>query len=130
MIATIEFLGVAHPEPIPVPVTVRAHQRLAHALHRRRPHRRPHRYYSYTATPRGAISAATLSTLYSKPGCTSSCPTRSASGYPEKPPRSTAAHSLDNHTANIVSLLDALDLRHLTFVCHDSGRPKRASPRC
>jgi haloalkane dehalogenase len=32
-------------------------------------------------------------------------------------------HTLDNHTANIVALLDQLDLNRVTFVCHDWGGP-------
>lgn len=43
-------------------------------------------------------------------------------GLSEKP----HAHeflTLDNHTANLVALLDRLDLRDVTFVCHDWGGP-------
>jgi haloalkane dehalogenase len=43
-------------------------------------------------------------------------------GLSEKP-HSPAAHTLDNHTANLVALLDELDLREVTFVCHDWGGP-------
>ncbi len=43
-------------------------------------------------------------------------------GLSEKP-RSTAAHSLDHHAANLVALLDALDLRRVVFACHDWGGP-------
>lgn len=43
-------------------------------------------------------------------------------GLSEKP-HDYAAHTLDNHTANIVALLDRLDLRQVTFVCHDWGGP-------
>lgn len=32
-------------------------------------------------------------------------------------------HTLDNHTANLVALLDELDLGDVTFVCHDWGGP-------
>lgn len=39
-------------------------------------------------------------------------------GLSEKP-HDHAVHTLDNHTANIVALLDRLDLRGVTFVCHD-----------
>lgn len=38
-------------------------------------------------------------------------------------PHSPAAHSLDNHAANLVALIDQLDLRHTLFVCHDWGGP-------
>jgi pimeloyl-ACP methyl ester carboxylesterase len=38
-------------------------------------------------------------------------------------PHSTAAHSLDHHAANLVALLDALDLRRVVFACHDWGGP-------
>jgi haloalkane dehalogenase len=43
-------------------------------------------------------------------------------GLSEKP-HAHAAHSLDNHTANLVALLDRLDLTGVTFVCHDWGGP-------
>jgi haloalkane dehalogenase len=43
-------------------------------------------------------------------------------GLSEKP-HSHAVHTLDNHTANLVALLDRLDLRGVTFVCHDWGGP-------
>jgi haloalkane dehalogenase len=43
-------------------------------------------------------------------------------GLSEKP-HSPAVHTLDNHTANLVALLDRLDLRGVTFVCHDWGGP-------
>jgi haloalkane dehalogenase len=39
-------------------------------------------------------------------------------GLSEKP-HDHGVHTLDNHTANIVALLDRLDLRAATFVCHD-----------
>ena len=38
-------------------------------------------------------------------------------------PHSSAAHSLDNHAANLVSLIDQLDLDGVFFVCHDWGGP-------
>ena len=43
-------------------------------------------------------------------------------GLSEKP-HSPAVHTLDNHTANLVALLDRLDLRATTVVCHDWGGP-------
>lgn len=43
-------------------------------------------------------------------------------GLSEKP-HTHAAHTLDNHTANLVALLDRLDLRGVTFACHDWGGP-------
>lgn len=43
-------------------------------------------------------------------------------GLSEKP-HDHRIHTLDNHTANIVALLDRLDLRRVTFVCHDWGGP-------
>lgn len=43
-------------------------------------------------------------------------------GLSEKP-HDHRVHTLDNHTANIVALLDRLDLRGVTFVCHDWGGP-------
>jgi haloalkane dehalogenase len=43
-------------------------------------------------------------------------------GLSEKP-HDHGVHTLDNHTANIVALLDRLDLRRVTFVCHDWGGP-------
>jgi pimeloyl-ACP methyl ester carboxylesterase len=43
-------------------------------------------------------------------------------GLSEKP-RTHGVHTLDNHIANLVALLDALDLRDVTFVCHDWGGP-------
>lgn len=43
-------------------------------------------------------------------------------GLSEKP-HDHRVHTLDNHTANIVALLDRLDLRQVTFVCHDWGGP-------
>jgi haloalkane dehalogenase len=43
-------------------------------------------------------------------------------GLSEKP-HSPSVHTLDNHTANIVALLDGLDLHDVTFVCHDWGGP-------
>lgn len=43
-------------------------------------------------------------------------------GLSEKP-HDHRVHTLDNHTANIVALLDRLDLRDVTFVCHDWGGP-------
>jgi hypothetical protein len=49
-------------------------------------------------------------------------------GLSEKP-YAHGVHTLDNHTANLVALLDALDLRGVTFVCHDWGGPDpRAGP--
>lgn len=38
-------------------------------------------------------------------------------------PHQTSAHSLDNHAANLVALLDALELTDALFVCHDWGGP-------
>ena len=38
-------------------------------------------------------------------------------------PHSAGAHSLDNHAANLVALLDQLDLNGVFFVCHDWGGP-------
>ena len=43
-------------------------------------------------------------------------------GLSEKP-HDRGAHTLDNHAANVVALLDRLDLRGVTFVCHDWGGP-------
>ena len=43
-------------------------------------------------------------------------------GLSEKP-HDHDVHTLDNHAANIVALLDRLDLREVTFVCHDWGGP-------
>jgi pimeloyl-ACP methyl ester carboxylesterase len=43
-------------------------------------------------------------------------------GRSEKPHES-AAHTLDNHAANVVALLDALDLNRVLLVCHDWGGP-------
>ena len=43
-------------------------------------------------------------------------------GLSEKP-HDHSAHTLDNHAANVVALLDRLDLRGVTFVCHDWGGP-------
>lgn len=43
-------------------------------------------------------------------------------GLSEKP-HSPAAHGLDQHTANLVALLDRLDLHEVTVVCHDWGGP-------
>jgi pimeloyl-ACP methyl ester carboxylesterase len=43
-------------------------------------------------------------------------------GLSEKP-HARGVHTLDNHTANLVALLDRLDLRGVTFVCHDWGGP-------
>ena len=43
-------------------------------------------------------------------------------GLSEKP-HHAAAHSLDNHAANLVALLDTLDLQNVIFVCHDWGGP-------
>jgi pimeloyl-ACP methyl ester carboxylesterase len=43
-------------------------------------------------------------------------------GLSEKP-HDHGVHTLDNHTADIVALLDRLDLRGVTFVCHDWGGP-------
>jgi len=38
-------------------------------------------------------------------------------------PHLAGAHSLDNHAANIVGLLDQLELMGVVFVCHDWGGP-------
>lgn len=38
-------------------------------------------------------------------------------------PHTPSAHSLDNHAANLVSLIDQLDLKDIFFVCHDWGGP-------
>jgi len=38
-------------------------------------------------------------------------------------PHSPDAHTLDNHAANLVSLIDQLDLNNVLFVCHDWGGP-------
>lgn len=38
-------------------------------------------------------------------------------------PHQPSAHNLDNHAANLVALLDALDLTGVLFVCHDWGGP-------
>jgi pimeloyl-ACP methyl ester carboxylesterase len=43
-------------------------------------------------------------------------------GLSEKP-RARGVHTLDNHIANLVALLDALDLRDVMVVCHDWGGP-------
>jgi len=43
-------------------------------------------------------------------------------GLSEKP-HQASAHSLDNHAANLVALIDALDLWGIVFVCHDWGGP-------
>ncbi|HZZ45611.1 MAG TPA: alpha/beta fold hydrolase [Pseudonocardia sp.] len=43
-------------------------------------------------------------------------------GLSEKP-HDHRVHTLDNHAANLVALLDALDLRAVTFCCHDWGGP-------
>ena len=43
-------------------------------------------------------------------------------GLSEKP-TAPAVHTLDNHTANLVALLDRLDLTEVAFVCHDWGGP-------
>jgi len=43
-------------------------------------------------------------------------------GLSEKPTREHA-HTLDGHTANLVSLLRQLDLGRVTLVCHDWGGP-------
>ncbi|MBO6557969.1 MAG: alpha/beta fold hydrolase [Pseudomonadales bacterium] len=38
-------------------------------------------------------------------------------------PHAASAHSLDNHAANLVALIDLLELKNLFFVCHDWGGP-------
>ena len=38
-------------------------------------------------------------------------------------PHTPSAHSLDNHAANLVSLIDQMDLSGIFFVCHDWGGP-------
>lgn len=38
-------------------------------------------------------------------------------------PHTASAHSLDNHAANLVALIDQLDLKSIFFVCHDWGGP-------
>ncbi len=38
-------------------------------------------------------------------------------------PHSPSAHSLDNHAANLVALIDQLELDGVLFVCHDWGGP-------
>ncbi|MEM7406353.1 MAG: alpha/beta fold hydrolase [Pseudomonadota bacterium] len=38
-------------------------------------------------------------------------------------PHASSAHSLDNHAANLVSLIDQLKLDRIFFVCHDWGGP-------
>ncbi|MYE80529.1 MAG: alpha/beta fold hydrolase [Gammaproteobacteria bacterium] len=38
-------------------------------------------------------------------------------------PHAASAHSLDNHAANLVALIDQLDLDGIFFVCHDWGGP-------
>lgn len=43
-------------------------------------------------------------------------------GLSEKP-HSPDVHTLENHTANVVALLDRLDLSGVTLVCHDWGGP-------
>jgi pimeloyl-ACP methyl ester carboxylesterase len=43
-------------------------------------------------------------------------------GLSEKP-QDPGVHTLDNHTADIVALLDQLDLHGVTFGCHDWGGP-------
>jgi len=43
-------------------------------------------------------------------------------GLSEKP-HDPGVHTLDNHSANLVALLDRLDLSGVTFVCHDWGGP-------
>jgi pimeloyl-ACP methyl ester carboxylesterase len=43
-------------------------------------------------------------------------------GLSEKPFREQA-HSLDGHIANLTSLLQQLDVRNATMVCHDRGGP-------
>ena len=36
-------------------------------------------------------------------------------------PHAASAHSLDNHAANLVALIDHLALKNIFFVCHDWG---------
>jgi haloalkane dehalogenase len=43
-------------------------------------------------------------------------------GLSEKP-HDHDVHTLDNHAANLVALLDRLELARVTFVCHDWGGP-------
>ena len=43
-------------------------------------------------------------------------------GLSEHPPNASA-HSLDNHAANLVALIDQIDLNGVLFVCHDWGGP-------
>ena len=38
-------------------------------------------------------------------------------------PHNASAHSLDNHAANLVALIDQIDLNGVLFVCHDWGGP-------
>ena len=38
-------------------------------------------------------------------------------------PHAASAHSLDNHAANLVALIDHLALKNIFFVCHDWGGP-------
>lgn len=38
-------------------------------------------------------------------------------------PHSAAAHSLENHAANLVALIDKLELKNIFFVCQDWGGP-------
>ena len=38
-------------------------------------------------------------------------------------PHAASAHSLDNHAANLVALIDHLRLENIFFVCHDWGGP-------
>lgn len=43
-------------------------------------------------------------------------------GLSEKP-HAPGVHTLDNHAANLVALIDQLDLNNALFVCHDWGGP-------
>lgn len=43
-------------------------------------------------------------------------------GLSEKP-AAAGEHTLDNHIANLVAFVERLDLRDVTFVCHDWGGP-------
>ena len=55
-------------------------------------------------------------------GCRVIVPDQIGFGLSEHP-HTPSAHSLDNHAANLVALIDHLELKNIFFVCHDWGGP-------
>lgn len=81
-----------------------------------------HRSCSSTATRRGGYLWRESIPPLLAAGFRVVVPDQIGFGLSERP-HLRSVDTLDHHAANLVALLDALDLREVTFVCHDWGGP-------